>query len=115
MAQRLPFTSEFPFYDFSVVLEGATYQFDVKWNQRDGAWYFDLLDEEGNAIRHGVKIVLGAALAGRVAADDRLPGLLQAFDTSGASTDAGIDDLGSRVVVVYYTAAEVAAGESLDG
>lgn len=102
----LPFVPSIPFYQFSTTLDGVNYNFNVRWNTRDGAWYFDLSDDQENLIIAGVKIVLGVALARR-STDPRMPpGVFFAGDVTNSGTDAGIDDLGARVQVYYYPAAQ---------
>ena len=102
MPQTLPFVPSIAHYDFSTVLDGTPFKFEVRWNGRDGAWYMDLLDEEGVGIVAGVKIVLGALLGGRIV-DQRFPrGVFQADDTSGEGREAAFDDLGTRVRVLFY-------------
>jgi len=105
----LPFQPSLPFYRVSTVLDGQTYQLNVRWNSRDEAWYFDLLTDEGVMLAAGVKVVLGVFLARRVTSEDRLGGALIASDLSGAELDAGLDDMGTRVLVYYYSAEELAA------
>ena len=109
MPQQLPFTSDRAFYEFSADLGGSRFVFAVRWNGRDEAWYFDLLDDERTAIRHGIKIVLGTSLGGRSADPNRPAGLLMAHDLSGEGRDATDADLGTRVIVVFYSDEEIAA------
>lgn len=98
---RLPVNSAAPHYRFSVTLEGKLLTFELRWNERSEAWFLSLFDADGAPIFSGRRVVLGANLLGR-SADARLPrGILLAHDTSGASRDAGRDDLGTRVEVVF--------------
>ena len=113
MPVQLPLDSVDPFYRVGITLNDTPYLFDVHWNGRDGAWYFDLLDVTEDPIRCGIKIVLGIPLGFR-STDPRFPpGALYAEDLSGQGTDATIDDLGSRVVVYYYTIAELTNPDAL--
>ncbi len=105
---QLPFIPAVPFYRFSTQLDDAQYIFDVRWNDRDGAWYFDLRTEDATMIRAGIKIVLGALLGDRSASANFPPGVFLASDLAGTGVDAGIDDLGSRVCVYYYSRDELA-------
>ncbi len=105
----LPFAPSLPNQRFGTTLDDVQYLFDVRWNERDAAWYFDLLAEDETPIRHGIKIVLGAALGGRVAAAAFPRGVLMAADTTGAGVEPGLDDLGTRVVVYFFTLAELDA------
>lgn len=106
---RLPLDAVAPNYRMSITLDDTPYIFDVRWNGRDGAWYFDLYDIVEAPILVGIKIVLGAVLGVR-SKDVRFPtGALYAVDLSGDGRDATIDDLGTRVVVFYNDRAQVEA------
>lgn len=112
MPVQLPLDAADPIYRVGVTLNDTPYIFDVHWNGRDGAWYFDLLDSTEDPIRCGIKVVLGIPLGFRCT-DPRFPrGVLLAADLSGAGRDATIDDLGYRVIVMHYTLAELQALEA---
>ena len=107
MPNVLPFEPSVPDYRFNTTLDDIVYILDVRWNARVGAWFFDLLDEEENMIRAGIKIVLGTLLGLRSAHADFPTGKFIAIDLANTGLDAGFDDLGDRVNVYYYTAEEV--------
>ena len=107
MPQQLPLRPSIANYRVGTVLDDTVYLLDVRWNGRAEAWYLDVLTEDEERIRSGIKLVLGSAL-GRRCVDARFPaGILIATDTSGAGQDAGFDDMGERVQVLYFTAAEL--------
>jgi hypothetical protein len=109
MPVTIPFSPSIGNYRFGCTIGSSPYLFDVVWNARDGAWYFDLLSADQTQIYTSIKIVIGTAL-GRLCVNPAFPsGVFEAIDLSGAGLDAGFDDLGTRVVVYYYTAAEFAA------
>lgn len=103
MPESLPLFPSEPNYRVSVVLAGTLYVLDVRWNGRDEAWYLDVSTEDGNPIRTGIKVVLGALLGGRVVSDDFPLGVFQAVDTTNAGAEAGFDDLGDRVQIYFYS------------
>jgi hypothetical protein len=105
--RALPFVPGVPAYRVATSLEGVTYLLDVHWNERDGAWYFDIYQADETPIRYGIKVVLGALLGGRVVDEAMPPGYVIAADLSGEGRDAGYDDLGDRVLVYYYTREEL--------
>ena len=109
MPQEIPLTSEFRSSRVTTTIDGVSLIFDVRWNSRAGSWYMNVLDPiDESPIVSGVRILLGASLA--VTADPRLPGgIVVARDLTARGLDAGIDDLGTRVIVEHYTLAEVAA------
>lgn len=107
MPRQLPLIPSVARYDFATVLAGTTFVFEVYWNERDAAWYFDLLAEDETPIRYGVKILLGSPLGRRSVSPLFPQGVLLASDLSGEERDATFDDLGVRVVVYFFTADEL--------
>lgn len=104
--QQLPFQGGLAFQTFGTTLLSTNYVINQRWNTRDGAWYFDLLDQDESVIVAGIKIVLGVEL-GRRTTDSRMPkGIFWAADLSGEGRDATLDDLGTRVVVYFYPFSE---------
>lgn len=103
MPQRLPLIPSVPAYQFGTTLDGIQYLFNIRWNTREEAWYMDILKEDETPIRHGIKVTLGSFLGRRSVNPDFPPGVLMAYDTSQENRDAGFDDLGTRVVVFFYT------------
>lgn len=105
----LPIVPSVPNYRVSTTLDDVSYVLDVRWNGRAEAWYMDVRTDEGEAIRVGLKLVLGAYHGMRVT-DERFPnGIFTAVDLSGEHREATLDDMGTRVVVLYYPASEIAA------
>lgn len=104
----LPARTDLEHYDFTTDLEGSLYTFELYWNQRASAWFVSVADVDGQPIVSGRKVVLGAQLLGRAVRPAGPPGLLIAIDTSGASLEPGIADLGGRVQLVYFDSTEQA-------
>ena len=105
----LPFVPSVPFYRFSVLLGGTPYVFDVRWNSRAAQWYFDMSEEDGTAIVRGAAIALGA-ISGRTSSHPFMfTGVILARDTTQQNVDPTLDDLGTRVQVIYMTRDEMAA------
>lgn len=108
--QILPFSPGIEEYRVATALGDVGYVFDLHWNHRDKCWYLDAYEDDGaTAIFHGVKIVLGAFLGRQFRHRLVLDGALMAIDTSGQSLDAGLDDLGTRVLVVRLSLDEIVA------
>ena len=108
----LPFSPGAPFYRVSTSMDGSDgpstqYILDVRWNERDKAWYFDLLDGSENIIASGLKVVLGAYIGRTSQHPFFRTGVLVAVDSTGQGQDAGYDDLGNRVQVIRYTLPEM--------
>jgi hypothetical protein len=107
MPQELPFKPSEPHYDFPTVIDGLPCKFEVRWNALDSAWYFDILNEDGSPVAHGIKVVLGVHLGRRVNHPITRNGVLVAIDLSGDARDAGFDDMGTRVRVWHFTKFEI--------
>jgi hypothetical protein len=109
MPVNLPLEPSNASYQVVTTLDGANYIFDVRWNPEDPGWFIDVSDAVGDQIAIGLKVVLGVVLGRRITDSRIWPGMLIAVDTSNAGLDAGLDDLGGRVQVQYYTIAELIA------
>lgn len=97
----LPIDQTDAFFGFSCELDGIAYSFSFRWNQRIGAWFMTVGDGEGTDIVSGVRIVLSLDLLAHYNNVLLPPGRMYAFDTTGSNVDAGFEDLGRRVVVLY--------------
>lgn len=84
----------------NLALDGLVYLWDIHWNVRDNAWYFDLREGDETLIIGGVKIVLGASLGSTSTHPFFSAHLVTATDTTGSGRDAGYDDLGDRVQLI---------------
>lgn len=114
---KIPFTSD-PWRRFSTALNGVEYSFDTRFNERNRVWYFDLgLESTGEVLAAGIPILLGCDLLapyalgiGSMVAYDL--GSAAAPETAGTfqqAVDAGPEDLGTRVIVLYIAPGEVIA------
>lgn len=107
MPQRLPLVPSVPSYSFRTELDGVTYFVRVRWNARDSSWYATLHDDQEVPILSGLRLVLGA-LPGIRSADPRAPGgVFLVTDLSNTGTEAGLDDMGERVVTSFFTDQEL--------
>lgn len=94
----------------TVEFDGVIVGLRLWWNARAQRWILDVTDQAGAEIASGLGLVIGRSLLARFGArPDMPPGSLVAVDTSGAGREAGRDDLGDRVRLVYADAAELAA------
>lgn len=100
MIVDLPIKQEGAHFGFSCELEGVTYGFVFRWNDRAEQWILDLYDGDGVRLVSGVRVVVNVPLL-RTGVAGLPPGLLSAVDTNGGNVDPGFADLGRRVVVSY--------------
>lgn len=109
MSVFLPILPGDPNNQFQVVLSDEVYTFDVRWNTRDEAWYFDMTDSEGKLVVAGIKIVLGALLGRRSSHPFFRKNVLVAIDSTLANQDSSFDELGVRVFLKHMTVGEYIA------
>jgi hypothetical protein len=108
MAVNISLTPGLPFFDLQMTLDDVAYTLQFRWNVRCERWFMDILDEQASTLlQAGICLVadfpLTAVRTGRTP-----PGIFVALDTSGAGLDPTIDDLGTRVQLIYFTEEEIA-------
>jgi hypothetical protein len=84
---------------------------DFRWNSqangRKGSWFMDVLDSNTKPIAQGVKLVLGVNLCRTSSHEIFTRNMLRLVDTSRKDREATLDDLGTRVVLLNFTLAEL--------
>lgn len=108
--QKLPLVPSLPHYTFNTVLGDTAYNFEIRWNGRDAAWYMSVFEQDETPIFVNAKIVLGANIGRKANHPLVLTGVFLAIDTEKTGIDATLDDLGSRIQVRYYTDFDILAG-----
>lgn len=100
-AVLIPTRTDLSAYTMRVDLSDVEFELDFRYNQREGFWYLSVADQLGDPIVSGIKITVGIPLL-RGCVDLRRPiGELIAIDTSNTHTEAGLEDLGDRVQLIY--------------
>lgn len=94
-------------YEFSTQLDDVTYVFRLLWNERDASWYLSVYDANLEPIALGLRCVLGVKLGGRRAHPFFANNMLSLYDSARSGVEAGIDDLGSRVKLLWTSLAEL--------
>lgn len=108
---KIPFTDD-PAQSFTVGLGGVKYLFDARYNDIGGFWTFDIsLQASQVQLVAGVPILIGQDMLAPYALSI---GGLFAIDEVSGGIDAGPEDLGSRVVVLWLSPDELAAGPPSD-
>lgn len=107
--QVLPNVVNVPHYSFQTDLDNVTFRFEFRWNDRASAWFMSISDVNGVELLSSRRIVVGFPLLTRFR-DPRLPaGDLNAIDTTGNDEEAGINDLGGRVKLLYFPVGDLPA------
>ena len=107
MSQEIPLRPASPSYNQSITLDETPIQLSIRWNGRDGAWYLDIMDQAGNNLILGIKIVTGWELIGRFTNPALPPGRLLVVDLDDQKVEPDRDDLGSSIILVYFTESEL--------
>jgi hypothetical protein len=104
---KLPLTSD-PQRTFTTIVNDVRYTITTRWNERAEVWTMDLVDAaSGITVASSMPLVLGSDLLKSFAP---ALGSLLVVDTNadpGMGTDAGVDDLGTRVQVLWFSPGEV--------
>lgn len=104
MIHLIPTSTKLSTYRQVTALDGVDYQLVFDFNQREGKWYFSLLNIEGNHLMTGRKVVSQWMLNALETSEDLPPGALYCLDSTAESTggaDPGLRELGQRVVLLY--------------
>jgi hypothetical protein len=100
-------------FTLSCSLEGEPIALDLSWSPRSSSWYCSLYrvgaNQERIPIALGRRITVAVPLLRGVTGTNRPPGELLPIDTTAKGDDPAHDELGTRVQLLYYTAAELAA------
>lgn len=88
-------------YEQEVELSGVSYLLRFTWNFREEFWYLTISDVDGNVIAGNIKIVIGKPLLDEVPGTAKPAGNLLALDTSNKDEEAGLTDLGDRVLLMW--------------
>jgi hypothetical protein len=95
-------------YTFNVQLDNITYIFEFNWNDRQSAWFFNLLDANSNMLLAGRKVVLGLFMLTEFVSSGFPLGDLTAIDTGGTNQPPGLTELGNRVILYYFDTTDLA-------
>lgn len=92
----LPTFRAFPDHRYTVLLDGETFTLEFHLNKRANRWSMHVFDVEGNAVRHGIKLVEGIDLLQRISVEGRPPGEIRVADpteddTEPTETNLGVD------------------------
>jgi hypothetical protein len=94
-------------FEYRVDLEDAEFTLAFRYADRLGQWLLTVTDSDGNKIITSRPCLLGVRMLKGNTKATRPAGDLVFVDTSSSGTEATFDDFGSRVLLVYLTAAEV--------
>jgi hypothetical protein len=101
---RIPLASREPHQVQTTTLDGRAFRLSVDWNGRIERWFFSLHDAAGTALVTSKALVGGADLLRQLRWNPEAPqGGLILIDTLDEGTDADLDSLGVRHVLMYVS------------
>lgn len=100
-----------PLFTERVLLNGQNYTLRFDYSEREGRFYLDILDDSGDAIVCGIKLVENWELLRKVSDSRRPPGELYAWDSTRTGPP-DLRDLGRRVRLIYYPTVDVSSTSS---
>ena len=90
-----------PAATFEIDLDGAPYRWRVRWNERDLAWYADILGLDNDVDLKGLKLVPGVDLLGPAAFGEL--GQLIIFDNEEILSEPTFEGFGDRFRLYYIS------------
>jgi hypothetical protein len=99
-------------YSEAVTLDGFACVLNIRWNDVAEGWFLDLLrGSDQSTIVAGLRLAASNPLLTQSHhVDGCPPGELMAYDQALERKDPGENDLGGRVILLYYDAEAVASG-----
>lgn len=88
-------------YNFRIALDGSTFLFAVRYNQRADIWHLDITDSAGTLLKAGIPALNGSDLLLGIDPDKKPQGILFTFNPEDENVDAGAGDLGDSVFLLY--------------
>ena len=91
-------------------LEGAVYNFEFRWNDRDGFWYMSVGGADFVTSAQGVTLNIGTDKLRPYKYGNIPPGRFDVHDTSGLYAEPTLADMGIRVVLRYTDSDDLEPG-----
>jgi hypothetical protein len=109
MTRQLQTSTELAYYSQTVELDGSTFLLVFRWNARREYWSVDIFDVDGNPIALARKILVDVDLVKQRHHAGAPAGVLFAWESKDQKEKPGVDELGSRVLLLYLEESELAA------
>lgn len=97
-------------YRQRVAFDGTTFELRFRWNTRMQAWFMDVLDEDRNTVVYARRCIIEWTMLRQSRHVDGAPaGELINIDTTQRDVPPTLEDFGTRVLMMYLDAEEIAA------
>lgn len=101
---EIPVRSDLKAYEFQIELDGLIYTLGFRYNERMGRWLMDISDVVEEEILNGIVLLTNVPLTDDYLKDGLPPGRFICDDRTGKNRDAGEDDLGNDIRLLYEEA-----------
>ena len=100
----IPVARRAPHQTQTTTLDGRAFVIRLDWNARIQRWFLSIETSGGTSIMRSRAVVLGADLLRQVRHDPAAPqGALMLIDSQGDDVEAGLDTLGARHRLIYFS------------
>ena len=107
--EEIPTSTQVPYYEQEVELDGVQFKLQFQYIDRDDAWYMTVLDTNGTLLRAGIKVVLSWSLLRLWASVDAPAGEIISVNQGEISAPPTLNQLGAEVLLEYLDEAEILA------
>lgn len=94
-------------YIFTIPLNGSEYQLSFKYNDRDNAWYFNILDTNDVILRAGIKVVNEWPLLRLWKEEIKPAGEMIPVNQGNVAAPPTLNQLGAEVILTYLDEDEI--------
>ena len=98
---------QYPVYDYNVTLTGVEFRLVQTHRERPNRWYLTIYDANGTALLSNKKMSINTPLLADLQISGLPAGEIALWDSSGAETECGFDDLGTRCLLLYFEPDEI--------
>lgn len=101
---EIPVRNDLDAYSLVIDLDGTNYRLGFAYNLRCDRWFMSISGTDGTQMLAGIPILTNCDLGTRFKSAALPPGMFLAFDESGNNANAGRNDLGDNVKLLYRAA-----------
>lgn len=109
---KIPTSQTLSNYIMRVDLDGVFFKLRFRFNERDSAWYCDVLSDSDAPLRMGMRIVNEWPLLRTWRSSTRPAGSLVTVNQGDISGPPGLNQLGRDVVLTYLDQDEIDAASN---
>lgn len=92
-------------YEYQVELDGTLYTLGFRYQERTQRWLYNVGTADGTPIVQGQAVLNAYPLLRRFQDETTPPGDIRAVATSEPAREADLDELGTRVLLLYLSGA----------